>query len=311
LVPPALEVVNGVGAVPGEQSAEMAEQRSAVAVLVDQSQVGHAVVAGVANVHVEQHPGDVALDRVARLEAVGIAPGGAIGMCELALVEVEVAAVIRAAEEIADRMKCEDFATFEPLFAEVRDDIRTGRRKTRRYAKMAGIKQGEFFIVNGQIAYVAEAGEEFETKYERRDSRLRVIYDNGTESDILLRSLQRALHRDESGRRITDPDAGPLFSDEIDAPGTETGTVYVLRSMSDHPDIVQKRDIIHKIGVTGGDVEKRMVMAERDPTFLMAPVKIIATYRLVDINRTALRTCCTAFSRMRASLSRFEIGSEK
>lgn len=66
---------------------------------------------------------------------------------------------------------------------------------------MAEIKQGEFFIVGGQIAYVAEVGKEFVSQYDRRDSRLRVIYDNGTESDVLLRSLQRALHRDAAGRR--------------------------------------------------------------------------------------------------------------
>src|SRR3546814_5440557 len=103
-------------------------------------------------------------------------------------------------------------------------------RQTRRYARMAGIKQGEFFIVNGQIAYVAEMGEEFETEYERRDSRLRVIFDNGTESNLLLRSLQRALHRDETGRRVTEPEAGPLFAEEDQYEGTETGTIYVLRS---------------------------------------------------------------------------------
>ena len=202
---------------------------------------------------------------------------------------------IRAAEVIAARTKCEDFASFEPLFAQVRADIRTGMRKTRRYARMAGIKQGEFFIVNGQIAYVAEVSEEFETQYDRRDSRLRVIYDNGTESDLLLRSLQRALHRDESGRRVTDPDAGPLFDAEEDASGTETGTIYVLRSLSGHPQIESNRAVIHKIGVTGGDVEKRVVNAERDPTFLMAPVEIVAEYRLEDINRTALENLLHRF----------------
>jgi len=81
---------------------------------------------------------------------------------------------------------------------------------------MAGIKQGEFFIVNGQMAYIADVGEEFEMQYDRRDCRLRVIYDNGTKSDILLRSLQRALHRDETGRLITDPLAGPLLAESGD-----------------------------------------------------------------------------------------------
>ncbi|WP_407186941.1 hypothetical protein [Bradyrhizobium centrosematis] len=132
------------------------------------------------------------------------------------LKHVKPRAEVRAAEEIAERTKCDDFEVFEPLFNAIREDLKSGLRKTRRYARMAGIKQGEFFIINGQMAYIADVGKEFETEYERRDSRLRVIYDNGTESDILLRSLQRALHRDEAGRRITDPIAGPLFAEADD-----------------------------------------------------------------------------------------------
>lgn len=132
------------------------------------------------------------------------------------LKHVKPRAEVRAAEEIGERTKCEDFELFEPLFQAIREDLKSGLRKTRRYARMAGIKQGEFFIINGQMAYIADVGKEFETEYDRRDSRLRVIYDNGTESDILLRSLQRALHRDEAGRRITDPLAGPLFAEADD-----------------------------------------------------------------------------------------------
>ena len=70
------------------------------------------------------------------------------------------------------------------------------------------------FIVGGQKAYVAEMGEVFTNAQGRTDARLRVIFDNGTESNLLMRSLQRALHKDEAGRRITDPVAGPLFADE-------------------------------------------------------------------------------------------------
>jgi hypothetical protein len=98
-VPPALKVVDRVGLVPSEKAAEMPEQRAAAAILVDQGEVGHSVTAGIADVHVEQHPGDVALERVTRLEAVAVAPGGALGMRELALVEIEVAAV-RVADDV-------------------------------------------------------------------------------------------------------------------------------------------------------------------------------------------------------------------
>ena len=93
LVPPALEAVDRVGLVPRQQGAEMPEQWAAAAVLVDQREVGHAVTAGIADVHVEQHPSDITLDRVARLEAVRVASGVALGMRERALGEIEVAAV--------------------------------------------------------------------------------------------------------------------------------------------------------------------------------------------------------------------------
>ncbi|MBD9524484.1 GIY-YIG nuclease family protein [Ensifer sp. ENS02] len=201
---------------------------------------------------------------------------------------VRTAADKRAAEEIANRTPCKDFDSFKPLFAQVRKDLDAGIRQTRPFQTMAEIKKGEFFIVGGQIAYVAEVGEEFMTEYERRDSRLRVIYDNSTESDVLLRSLQRALHRDDAGRRITDPTPGPLFSGESEDGDLASGTIYVLRSKSDNPAVAASRDVLHKIGVTGGDVARRVANAKLDPTFLLAEVEIVATYDLYNINRTKL-----------------------
>lgn len=126
------------------------------------------------------------------------------------------------------------------------------------------------------------------TGYDRRDSRLRVIYDNGTESDVLLRSLQRALHRDGAGRAISNPDAGPLFSGELEEGDEASGTIYVLRSKSDNPMVAANRELLHKIGVTSGNVERRICNASLDPTFLLADVEIIATYTLSNINRTKL-----------------------
>jgi Meiotically Up-regulated Gene 113 (MUG113) protein len=203
---------------------------------------------------------------------------------------VRTAADKRAAEEIANRTVCEDFEQFKPLFEQVKMDLASGVRQTRRFQTMAEIKKGEFFIVGGQVAYIAEVGDEFTTQYERRDSRLRVIYDNGTESDVLLRSLQRALHRDEAGRRITDPVAGPLFAGESAEGDLASGTIYVLRSKSDHPVVAAHCDVLHKIGVTSGDVERRIANAKLDPTFLMADVEVVASYELYNINRTKLES---------------------
>ncbi|MGJ5048340.1 GIY-YIG nuclease family protein [Bradyrhizobium oligotrophicum] len=206
---------------------------------------------------------------------------------------VRSAADKRAAEEIANRTKCEDFERFKPLFDQVQTEIRIGLRTTRPIVKDTGflkaeIKAGQFFILGGQLAYVAAVGEPFKAPNGETDSRLRVIYSNATESDLLLRSLQRALYKDDAGRRVTEPNAGPLFADRTEDGDEASGTVYVLRSKSDHPDVAAHREVLHKIGVTGNDVATRIANARLDPTFLMADVEIVATYELFNINRTRL-----------------------
>jgi hypothetical protein len=197
-------------------------------------------------------------------------------------------AEIRAAEDIANRQKCEDFDRFAPLFSQVENGIKSGVRQTRRFRKDASIETGNFFILGGQLVYVAEMGEPFRTPNGEPDARLRVIYSNGTESNLLLRSLQRALYKDEGGRRVTDPDVGPLFSDTWEDGDVESGTIYVLRSLSAHPFVAEHRDLVHKIGVTGGKVESRIANAAQDATYLLADVEVVATYKLAGINRTKL-----------------------
>ena len=213
---------------------------------------------------------------------------GQSGITELR--HVRTSAEKRAAEEIANRTVCEDFEQFKPLFETVKRELKSGTRQMRSFQTRAmdEIQQGTFFVVSGQIAYVANVGEEFITQYERRDSRLRVIYDNGTESNVLQRSLQRALHRDAAARLITDPNAGPLFSETWEEDDIESGTIYVLRSLSNHPFISEHRELIHKIGVTGGKIESRIANASHDATYLLADVEVIASYKLAGINRTKL-----------------------
>jgi len=194
----------------------------------------------------------------------------------------------KAAEEIAHRDKCQDFETFKPLFERVQKELDSGLRETRPFEMKAEIEKGRFFIVSGQKAYVAEKGETTITDQGRTDARLRVIFDNGTESNMLMRSLQRSLNKDEAGRRITEPTAGPLFSDQRIDGDEASGTIYVLRSKADHPLVAENRELVHKIGVTNMSVEKRIAGAHLQPTFLMANVEIVATYELYNINRTKL-----------------------
>ena len=194
----------------------------------------------------------------------------------------------RAAEEVASRQRCADFERFKPLFEKVQDELDAGVRETRPFELKAEIEPGRFFVVGGQKAYVAEKADEFTNAQGRRDARLRVIFDNGTESNMLMRSLQRALNDDEAGRRITDPVAGPLFTDHASDGDTASGTIYVLRSRSDHPLVAANRDLVHKIGVTNLAIAQRIAGARLQPTFLMADVDVIATYELYNINRSKL-----------------------
>lgn len=193
-----------------------------------------------------------------------------------------------AAEEIANRHKCADFDRFKPLFGQVQKELNAGLRQTRRFERKSEIAAGRFYILGGQKAYVAEMEEPVSNEHGNLDARLRVIFDNGTESNLLLRSLQKALQQDPAGRRIVEPSAGPLFTDQNEEGDEASGIVYVLRSKSDHPGVAAHRDVLHKIGVTGGDVTRRLANARLDPTFLMADVEVVATYELYNINRTKL-----------------------
>ncbi len=200
---------------------------------------------------------------------------------------------IKAAEEVAQRFPCEDFDEFKAMFEEVARQLKTGERQTVKYQDNATINPEDLFILDGQKVLVAEMGEMFVSDYGLKNCRMRVIYDNGTESNPLFRSFQRALNKDKTSRRITKLDLGPLFSfqaePEVEAENDlPTGYIYVLRSDSEHPFIAQNRAIIHKIGVTGGDVKKRIANAKQDPTYLLADVEIVAIFKLANINRKKL-----------------------
>jgi T5orf172 domain len=122
-----------------------------------------------------------------------------------------------------------------------------------------------------------------------------VIFDNGTESDLLARSLQRPLNKDKASRRINEPDLGPLFSDEEEEGDQQTGYIYILRSKSEHLFVAEHRSVIHKIGVTGGDVKTRIATAKKDPRYLLADVEVVATFKLSNINRKKLEALLHRF----------------
>ncbi len=246
---------------------------------------GPGLLAGSATAPVDE------LDQDALLAQLGIGDESPAQSDITVLRHVRPYVEIKAAEEVASRTPCADFDRFKPLFEEAGIGLKTGAWMTRPFVKNASIELGDFFIIGGQIAYVAEMHEGAKTKDGRDNPRLRVIFDNHTESNLLLRSLSRSLYPDGNtpvGRRLIRKDDGPLFSSAAEPDDIEAGTIYVLRSLSSHPFVIEHRELIHKIGVTGGKVETRIANAAKDATYLLADVEIVATYKLHNLNRIRL-----------------------
>lgn len=231
-----------------------------------------------------------ALDEDALLAELGVAVEPADDDIRV-LRHVRSHAEKQTAEDIANRTPCKDFDQFAPLFAEAKAGLSTGEWITKPFAKDAGIEVGDFYIIGGQIAHVVAMCAGKVTKDGRDNPRLRVIFDNHTEADLLLRSLSRSLYPDGDtpvGHRLLKVDAGPLFAGIVEPDDIAVGSIYVLRSCSEHPFVAEHRELIHKIGVTGGKVETRIAGAEHDATYLLAGVDIVAEYRLHNLNRSKL-----------------------
>jgi hypothetical protein len=228
------------------------------------------------------------LDEDTLLAELGVGQGESSNDDITVLRHVRSTATKRAAEEIADKTPCKDFEKFQPLFEQAERELKAGVRQSRHFGRDSSFNVGNFFVLGGLLVYVAEQGEIFRTNNGEADARLRVIYSNGTESNLLMRSLQRALYKDPASRMLTGTNLGPLFGDTPEPDDIESGIIYVLRSLSKHPFVAEHRELIHKIGVTGGSVENRIAGAEKDATYLLAAVEVVATYKLHNLNRTKL-----------------------
>ena len=186
----------------------------------------------------------------------------------------------------ANFIPCRDFDNFRALFETVQAMLEAGQRKAFPVKKWAVIEpiEGDFFIRNGLLALIAEKSE-MSARSGSRDYRLRVIFSNGTESDPLMSSFRKSLNDDQTARMLdriepgmkNQTDDGDLFE--------QTGTIYVARSLTEDPALISHKSILHKIGVTSQDVRRRVADARNDPTFLLAPVEIVATFDLKNLPR--------------------------
>jgi len=184
-------------------------------------------------------------------------------------------------DHIAQRRPCADFEAFEPLFEQCHADLKSGKRSMRQFANEQQIQKGQFFVLKGVLTYVAEVGEK-EKISGKTNARLHCIFENGTESDMLLRSLARELYKD--GRRVTEHE-DRLMDDlnNISDEDGQTGFIYVLKSLSANPDIASIQDL-YKIGFSTVPVEERVKNAVDDPTYLMAPVHIVEAFECFNLN---------------------------
>jgi hypothetical protein len=188
---------------------------------------------------------------------------------------------IEAPDYVAQRQPCKDFSRFEPLFKQCHVDLQSGKRILRPFVNEQQIQAGEYFILSGIMVYVADVGDK-EKKNQKVNARLRCIFENGTEGDLLLRSLARNLYKD--GRRITEHE-DRLMDDlnNITDEDGQTGYIYILRSLSTDPQITALKDL-YKIGFSTVLVKERVKNAPDDPTYLMAPVHILETFECFNLN---------------------------
>lgn len=186
-------------------------------------------------------------------------------------------------DSVAKRKRCDDFDQFEHLFKAKHAKLAEGEARITSFKGLRTVTAGRFFVLNGVMLFVAEVGETREMvvggKPEQKQ-RLRVIFENGTESAMYRQSLSIRLF-EQQGQAIVD--AGVSDDDVLDGEDAASGFIYVLRSLSDDPQIAGVQDL-HKIGFSRGPVEKRIKNAEKSPTYLMAPVAVVASYQTFNLN---------------------------
>lgn len=203
-----------------------------------------------------------------------------------------VSKTIAKPDKIANRESCRDFDTFEPLFKACHAELKEGKRKLFKTIREEKIKAGQFFILSGVLMYLAEIGED-PKRTRRKDPRLLCIFENGTESRMLFRSLIKSLLTD--GRCISE-NKDRLMDDlkDVTADDEKTGYIYILKSLSTNPEVAAIDDL-YKIGFSSGAVEDRIKNAENEPTYLMAKVHLVEIFECYNVNPQKLESLLHTF----------------
>ena len=174
----------------------------------------------------------------------------------------------------AEREECLDFdKTYRPLFEKTQNSLAKGEKTFAKFTTVSQLKQGGFYVYDGQMCYLVSFGEIERKAGGYSQQRLLVIFENGTMSKMYRRSLAQRLY-EPSGFVVVDP-TSPMEEDNKDT----VGHIYVLKSKSEDTSIQDIKDL-YKIGMTEDTVENRIANAEKDPTYLMAPVEIVEAYKV-------------------------------
>lgn len=187
------------------------------------------------------------------------------------------------------KMNDKDFAPYESKFKEIHKDLREGKRKLSEFKDVEqNLEQGKYYILDGILLFLESDGaEERQIKDRvRKDGRTKIIFENGTESNMYYRSLAKALYI--NGKIVSDTDSeaeNELFKNAnlVNEEDLETGWIYILKSKSTNTSIAEIKDL-YKIGFSKVDVKDRIKNAIKEPTYLMADVQIISTYKCYNLN---------------------------
>jgi hypothetical protein len=209
------------------------------------------------------------------------------------------------ADYIARRTTCDDFSSYEQSFVKVQNELRDGTRKTREFRdKGESLKAGDYYILSGILLYlesvdITSPEKTINGKRFRKDGRTKCIFENGTESNMLYRSLAKQLLSD--GRIVSQKNDKSSVNEHlyknmssITEEDDATGYIYVLSSQSTNPEIQSIKDL-YKIGFSRVPVEERIKNAENEPTYLMASVSTVTVFQCYNMNPQKLEQLLHTF----------------
>jgi len=195
------------------------------------------------------------------------------------------------ADFVARRKPCKNFKDYEELFKSVQSDLSSGKRKLVDF-KIGNLRQGSYYVHNGVLFLLEKIDISKKDHYRedgtrvRTDGRTRCVFENGTESNMLMRSVEKILYDNGNAVTINSDDELKEFMENfsnITEEDKEAGYIYVLSSKSSDPKIREISNLF-KIGYSTTPVESRIKNAEKEPTYLMAPVHIEAEYKTFNMN---------------------------